>query len=195
MSDRQSRLRRLRPAAALGLLALLLLGSCGGPAEAPPSVLNRAVGPEPESLDPHHSRTAQAHTVQRDLFEGLVSYSPSGELVPGVASDWQLSDDGLRYTFTLRPEARWSNGDAVTAAETQRRDTPPAAAVPQSVQERGENSRTACANRMSEGDRTPIHIRFRGIEAQLFGDRARLDGKSFVELDEVDIVVCPTGLF
>ncbi|HZW59175.1 MAG TPA: ABC transporter substrate-binding protein, partial [Woeseiaceae bacterium] len=115
MSDRQSRLRRLRPAAALGLLALLLLGSCGGPAEAPPSVLNRAVGPEPESLDPHHSRTAQAHTVQRDLFEGLVSYSPSGELVPGVASDWQLSDDGLRYTFTLRPEARWSNGDAVTA--------------------------------------------------------------------------------
>jgi len=117
MSDRQSRLRRLRPAAALGLLALLLLGSCGGPAEAPPSVLNRAVGPEPESLDPHHSRTAQAHTVQRDLFEGLVSYSPSGELVPGVASDWQLSDDGLRYTFTLRPEARWSNGDAVTAAD------------------------------------------------------------------------------
>ncbi len=94
----------------------LLLAACGT-GDDTGNVLNRAIGPEPESLDPHHSRTAQAQSVQRDLFEGLVAFSPSGELVPGVAERWQLSDDGRRYTFELRRDARWSNGDAVTAAD------------------------------------------------------------------------------
>jgi oligopeptide transport system substrate-binding protein len=53
--------------------------------------------------------------VLRDIGEGLVSYSPGGELQPAAAERWQVSDDGLSYTFYLRPDARWSNGDAVTA--------------------------------------------------------------------------------
>ncbi|MDZ7769566.1 MAG: peptide ABC transporter substrate-binding protein [Woeseiaceae bacterium] len=97
-------------------VAGLLLAGCGG-GEDTGNTLHRAVGPEPESLDPHHSRTAQAQSVQRDLFEGLVAFSPSGDLVPGVAERWQLSDDGRRYTFELRRDARWSNGDAVTASD------------------------------------------------------------------------------
>ena len=52
----------------------------------------------------------------RDLGEGLVGYSPTGELVPGVAERWEVSADGLTYTFHLRDNAKWSNGDAVTAA-------------------------------------------------------------------------------
>ena len=55
--------------------------------------------------------------MQRDIGEGLVSYSPDGELVPGVATAWALSDDGTEYTFGLRPDARWSNGDPVIAAD------------------------------------------------------------------------------
>lgn len=78
-------------------------------------VINHGLGPEPESLDPHKARTAQAAAVQRDIFEGLMVYTPDGELEGGVAEDWKISDDGLEYRFWLKPEARWSNGDPVTA--------------------------------------------------------------------------------
>ena len=51
----------------------------------------------------------------RDLFEGLVVYGVGGRIVPGVAESWEISDDGTVYTFRLRSNAKWSNGDAVTA--------------------------------------------------------------------------------
>jgi oligopeptide transport system substrate-binding protein len=98
------------------VLLALFVSACGRQ-DAPGAVLNRGVGPEPESLDPHRSRTAQAHTVQRDLFEGLLGYSPDGELVAAAAERWEVSDDGLNYRFWLRPEARWSNGDPLTAQD------------------------------------------------------------------------------
>lgn len=80
-------------------------------------VINHGLGAEPESLDPHKARTAQAATVQRDLFEGLIVYTRQGELEGGVAERWAISDDGLEYRFWLTPEARWSNGDPVTAED------------------------------------------------------------------------------
>lgn len=79
------------------------------------SVLNRALVAEPESLDPHKIRTKQAGDVLRDIGEGLVGYTESGELIPTGAERWEISDDGLSYRFFLRPDARWSTGDAVTA--------------------------------------------------------------------------------
>ena len=51
----------------------------------------------------------------RDLYEGLVTEAANGELSPGVAESWTVSDDGLVYTFKLRQNAKWSNGDPVTA--------------------------------------------------------------------------------
>ena len=105
----------------IAVLAALVYAGCSS--EAPElkvdnsRVLERAVGSEPESLDPHLAKTSQAQIVQRDLFEGLVAYSPDGEVVPGVALSWDISDDGLTYTFTLRDNARWSNGDPVTAED------------------------------------------------------------------------------
>lgn len=95
--------------------ALLLAGACSQSQDT--SILNRGVGPEPESLDPHHARTTQAHIVLRDLFEGLTSYSADGQLVPAAAERWEISDDGLTYTFWLRPDARWSNNDPLTAED------------------------------------------------------------------------------
>jgi ABC-type oligopeptide transport system substrate-binding subunit len=83
---------------------------------APPlSVLNRSLVAEPESLDPHKVRTKQAGDVLRDIGEGLTGFTESGELIPTGAERWEISDDGLSYRFYLRPDARWSNGDAVTA--------------------------------------------------------------------------------
>ena len=104
---------------AAGVVAWILLSPNEGAAPAgdaaPPSVLNRGIGPEPETVDPQRSSSVQAHEVLRDLFEGLLSYDAGGELVGGVAETWEVSPDGLEYRFQLRENARWSNGDAVTA--------------------------------------------------------------------------------
>jgi len=96
-----------------------LLGACGASDQenTAQSLLNRGTGAEPESLDPHKSRTTQAGDLQRDLGEGLTGYTPDGELVAAAAERWTLSDDGRIYTFWLRPGAKWSNGDAVTAQD------------------------------------------------------------------------------
>ena len=79
------------------------------------TVLRRGNGAEPESLDPHKARSVQAADVLRDIGEGLVGYSASGELIAAAAERWQVSEDGRQYDFWLRPEARWSNGETVTA--------------------------------------------------------------------------------
>ena len=81
------------------------------------SVLNRGTAAEPESLDPHKARTIQAGDVQRDLGEGLTGYAADGELILAAAERMEMSDDGLIYTFWLRPDGRWSNGDKVTAQD------------------------------------------------------------------------------
>lgn len=99
--------------AAIGL-ALLLRDENGG-AEQQQSILHRGLSSDPESIDPHKARSVQAAEVLRDIGEGLVAYSATGELVGAAAESWSISDDGLTYTFNIRPEARWSNGDAVTA--------------------------------------------------------------------------------
>lgn len=78
-------------------------------------VLHRGIVTDPESVDPHKVRSTQAGDVLRDIGEGLLSYSPKGDLVPGTASSWTVSDDGLTFTFSIRQDARWSNGDPVTA--------------------------------------------------------------------------------
>ncbi len=104
---------------AMLVLFASLLGACGASDQenTAQSLLNRGTGAEPESLDPHKSRTTQAGDLQRDLGEGLTGYTPDGELVAAAAERWTLSDDGRIYTFWLRPGAKWSNGDAVTAQD------------------------------------------------------------------------------
>lgn len=81
------------------------------------AVLRRGNGPEPEALNPQNTRTDAAFNIARDLFEGLTSHDPDGKIVPGVAESWQVSEDGLTYTFALRQDARWSNGDPLTAED------------------------------------------------------------------------------
>ena len=69
-------------------------------------------GSEPQSLDPHIATGVPEHHVISTLMEGLVF--KDGETLeprPGVAKSWDISDDGRVYTFYLRENARWSNGD------------------------------------------------------------------------------------
>jgi oligopeptide transport system substrate-binding protein len=81
------------------------------------SVLRRGIGGEPASLDPGNATDIFSFEVIRDLYEGLASESPDGTVVPGVASSWTVDSSGTKYTFKLRPDARWSNGAPVRAQE------------------------------------------------------------------------------
>ncbi len=70
-----------------------------------------------KTLDPGLNADVEGSDVLRALFEGLYNEDSDGNLVPGVATSYDLSDDKTTYTFHLRPEAKWSNGDPVTAQD------------------------------------------------------------------------------
>jgi oligopeptide transport system substrate-binding protein len=78
-------------------------------------ILHRGVGTQPQGLDPHITEGVPSSAVQRDLFESLVVRAPDGSIIPGGAERWEVSEDGLVWTFFLREGARWSNGDDLTA--------------------------------------------------------------------------------
>jgi oligopeptide transport system substrate-binding protein len=131
-------------AALLALLAAGLVACGGGDRDAPSpdgrgqaaaerQTLRRGNGPEPDTLDPQRARTDAAFNILRDLFEGLTTIGPDGEPRPAAAESWQVSEDGLEYTFRLREGLRWSNGDALVAADYvagMRRLVDPATASP-----------------------------------------------------------------
>lgn len=122
---------RTARAAVLFVSALLALAGCGsgdrahgtGKSSAPatattaPVTLRRGNGPEPDTIDPQRARTDGAFNILRDLFEGLTAVGPTGAAIPAAAESWTVSPDGREYTFRLRAGLRWSNGDALTAAD------------------------------------------------------------------------------
>ncbi len=78
-------------------------------------VVYRGNGEEPETLDPHLAQGVPATRILRDLFEGLTAESAAGDLVPGAALRWNISRDARTYTFYLRRDLVWSNGDPLRA--------------------------------------------------------------------------------
>ncbi len=97
------------------LAALLLCWAVA--ADAAPQVLRKGNGPEVETLDPHKAEGVSSANVLRDLYEGLVAERPDATLTAGAAESWTLSADRMTYTFKLRQNVRWSNGDPVTAED------------------------------------------------------------------------------
>jgi ABC-type oligopeptide transport system substrate-binding subunit len=113
--------RRLRSgwiqaAAALAVCAGAFAG-CSRERAADVPELRRGNGSEPDSIDPQLARMEAAMIILRDCYEGLVSMAPDGGAIPGAAESWSVSDDGRTYTFILRADARWSNGDRVVAED------------------------------------------------------------------------------
>lgn len=115
-----------RPSLLSGLLSLLLLLSLSGcwSRETPvkqgnnTQVLHRGLGADIAELDPHIITGLPELNVVSTLFEGLVAEDPHDlHPIPGVAESWDLSLDQLRYTFHLRDNAKWSNGEPVTASD------------------------------------------------------------------------------
>jgi oligopeptide transport system substrate-binding protein len=105
----------------LFLLALSGCSSESGPDTSNDSgaqVLNLGNGAEPQDLDPHIVTGVSEHNVITALLEGLTSVHPVDLTpTPGVAESWEISEDGLIYTFHLNNNAKWSNGDPVTAMD------------------------------------------------------------------------------
>jgi len=106
------------------IIALPLLVAGCARHESPVEIGNREQtlhlgnGSEPRELDPHVVTGVPEHNIISALLEGLVSEDPHTLApVPGMATSWTISPDGMRYTFTLRPGACWSNGDPVTAQD------------------------------------------------------------------------------
>ncbi len=95
-------------------VAALLAFSADASAE---TVLNRSIGATIGTLDPQINFLAWEGWVLDDLYEGLVANDAGRRRHSGAAEKWDISDDGLTYTFHLRDGLKWSNGDPLTAQE------------------------------------------------------------------------------
>lgn len=101
------------------LLALITLAAmtagCGRTDKE--AVFRYVLEAEPATLDPAKSTAIPESLVELHIFEGLTRFDARNQPVPGVAEKWEMSPDGLKYVFYLRTNAKWSNGDPVTAQD------------------------------------------------------------------------------
>lgn len=102
--------------AALGGLASCSRSETRAQRAARDGILLVGNGTEPRSLDPHIATGVTEHHLLMSILEGLASEAPEGDgVVPGAAVRWESNETLDEWTFHLRPEGRWSNGDPVTA--------------------------------------------------------------------------------
>ena len=81
------------------------------------TTLNIFMASEPDHLDPALNSTVDGGCLAVNCFEGLMRYNANGELEPACAESYEVSEDGLTYTFTLRDGLKWSNGDDLDATD------------------------------------------------------------------------------
>lgn len=113
---------RTVPGTLCAMALALLLSSCGKHERKVDRATREGIlmignGAEPKALDPHLVSSVGDSAIMRAMFEGLVTYHPSDDAThsPGVAERWEANEDKTVWTFFLRNNAKWSNGDPVTA--------------------------------------------------------------------------------
>ena len=99
----------LKAVATAGTLALFMASGASA------VTLNLGNGSEPGSLDPHKVSGDWENRIVGEYLEGLVVEDPKANAIPAQAESWTISDDGTVYTFKLRADAKWSDGEPVTA--------------------------------------------------------------------------------
>jgi len=108
--------RPFRTALASALAVIVV--SCGGPPDDGVRVFRYRLGSDPPSLDPIHCYDTSSATIVLKIFEGLVDQDPATlEVVPALAESWEISGDGLTYTFHLKKGVRFHNGREVTSED------------------------------------------------------------------------------
>ena len=169
-----------------GLLRMLAkaLGFAAALAWAPASaemIYHRGNTADPDSLDPSKASTTYEAHVLHDLFEGLVMPDAKANVMPGVAESWQISDDQTVYTFKLRADAVWSNGDPVTADDFvfafRRLEDPATAAAYASMLYVVKNAEAVNAGKMS-----PEEIGARALDARTLEITLNAPTPYFLEL-------------
>lgn len=110
--------RRSLAAATTALVLSLGLVSCGGGSADADKARTLQIGnvAEPLSLDPHQASGTWENRIIGDMLQGLTTEDPQGRPIPGMATEWSTSPDGLVWTFKLR-DAKWSDGQPVTAED------------------------------------------------------------------------------
>ncbi|MFA0816173.1 MAG: peptide ABC transporter substrate-binding protein [Anaerofustis sp.] len=96
-----------------GLMVFSIFGCSGKKVDE----LDVCVGPEPATIDPALNSSVDGATLIIHAFEGLYKLDDTGKTVPGQAESYTVSSDGLTYTFKLRNDIKWSDGQAVTAKD------------------------------------------------------------------------------
>lgn len=111
--------KRLVTLLSLVLFVALAVSGCGtfGDSASGEQVLRVNNQEEPGSLHPQKAQGTHDSWVLEHIFEGLTKKSVDGKVIPGMAKKWEVSNDGLTYTFHLRDKITWSNGDPVTAQD------------------------------------------------------------------------------
>jgi len=92
----------------LSLALLLLAAGCSSTQVSDQLVV--AIPTDPDGFHPHQSVAAASSEIAFNIFEGLVKAGPDGSIVPALATKWEISSDGLEYTFTLREGVKFHNG-------------------------------------------------------------------------------------
>jgi len=126
---------------------------------------------DPPTLDPHITTDATSAQIIVELFGGLVTIDPDLNIVSDLAETWDISDDGLKYTFYLRPDAKFHDGKPVTADDVQwslERATDPLTESPVADQYLGD---------------------IVGVKAKLKGDASTISGVRVVDEHTVEITI------
>ena len=105
------RQNRLWPQLVLAALLWAFVAGVGA------TTLHRSVGPEPDALDIHLAQSLSALNVLRDLHQGLVVFDARARPIPGIAKAWSVDASATVWTFELDTNARWSDGQAIVAAD------------------------------------------------------------------------------
>ncbi|MGL6174316.1 MAG: ABC transporter substrate-binding protein [Cellulosilyticaceae bacterium] len=77
-------------------------------------VVRTVVKSEPDNLDPYLSAASDTETIMNNVFEGLMGFTPEGEIIPRLATHVDISEDGLNYTFVIRTDVKFHNGNPLT---------------------------------------------------------------------------------
>ena len=104
----------------LSLVVIVSIVSCGGGKSGnagDKGTVSFNIEVEPTSLDPQLLTDEAGLNVAQFLYESLVRLNEKGEIVPAGAEKWNISEDGLKWTFHIRKDMKWSNGDPVTAKD------------------------------------------------------------------------------
>lgn len=102
---------------AVGMIAACFVGCKKTPKVEDGPTLRINLASEPDRLDPALNSSVDGASLAANSFGGLYAYDANGQVVPNFAESYELSEDGLTYTFTLKKDLKWSDGSALTAAD------------------------------------------------------------------------------